>query len=32
MNGIIRQGPRAGTYSVWARPGLMKLYTSRPTR
>ena len=22
-NGIIRQGPRAGTYSVWARPGLL---------
>jgi hypothetical protein len=21
--GIIRQGPRAGTYSVWARPGLL---------
>ena len=23
-NGIIRHGPRAGTYSVWARPGLMR--------
>ena len=22
-DGIIRQGPRAGTYSVWARPGLL---------
>jgi len=23
-NGIIRQGPRAGTYEAWARPGLTK--------
>lgn len=24
MNGVIRQGARAGTHIVWARPGLMK--------